>query len=111
MTTTRERRGAGSMRRTSCVPSPTAATATAQRFTFVFRDSPRREVAVQRRLVIAEHFDGWPAASIVGECVDANARRCTVAISTARPVTVEAVRGYLADCPHIEARTVEIAAE
>jgi hypothetical protein len=53
------RRGAGSMRHTSRVPSPTAAGDTARRFTFAFQDSPRREGQAKRREAIAEYVEGW----------------------------------------------------
>lgn len=99
------------MRVTSAVPSPTAAAGLARRFVFTFIDSPRREVALQRRLAVADYIDGLPSVWIVSECADAHARRCRVTLHAARPLTLDAVRDYLADCPHVVRGAVEIASQ
>lgn len=95
------------MRHTSRVPSPTAAAATARRFVFTFKDSPRRDVAAQRRQEIGDYLDGWSSIDIVCERVDAKARRCSVTLQAVRPLTLAAVRDYLADCPHVVRGSLE----
>jgi hypothetical protein len=95
------RRGAGSMRTPPRVPSPTAAGATARRFTFAFQDSPRREGQAKRREAIAEYVEGWAGAEIVAERRERDTLRCYVTFTTARAVAVEVAVEFIRECPHV----------
>ena len=95
------RRGAGSMRTPPRVPSPTAAGATARRFTFAFQDSPRREGQAKRREAIAEYVEGWAGAEIVAERRERDTMRCYVTFTTARAVAVEVAVEFIRECPHV----------
>lgn len=103
--------GAGSMRRTSRVPSPAAAGLPARRFAFQFVQASSRETPAQRRLAVAEYLEGWPSVRIVAEGPGDGKRRRRVVIALPRPLPLDAVRDYLADCPHVVRGTVEIVAE
>jgi hypothetical protein len=89
------------MRDTSTLPSPTAAGATARRFRFAFRDSPRPEVQASRREAIAAHLDGWAGCEIVNEHRPPGTLRCWVTFTTARRVPVEVAAAFVRECPHV----------
>ena len=101
------RRGAGSMRFTSRVPSPTAAAGTARRFTFAFTDSIRRAMQEQRRRAVADYIDGWADAVIVAERLERSAMQCHVTFTTRRAMPVRIVEQFIADCSHVVRGTVE----
>jgi len=105
------RRGAGSMRVTSRVPSPTAAGVTARRFTFAINDALRRDTQEKRRRAVADYLDGWAGAAIVAERVDRHTQRCHVTFTTARAMPVKVVQQFLADCPHVVKGSAEPVAE
>jgi hypothetical protein len=89
------------MRTPPRVPSPTAAGATARRFTFAFQDSPRREGQAKRREAIAEYVEGWAGAEIVAERRERDTLRCYVTFTTARAVAVEVAVEFIRECPHV----------
>lgn len=101
------RRGAGSMRVTSAVPSPTAAGVTARRFTFAFNDALRRDTQEKRRRAVADFLEEWAGAQIVAERVDRHTMRCHVVMTTARAVPVQTAEQFIAECPHVVKGSLE----
>jgi hypothetical protein len=83
------------------VPSPTVRGATARRFRFAFRDSPRREVQAKRRQAIADYLDGWAGCEIVSERREGDTLRVWVTFTTCRPVRVEIAEQFIRECPHV----------
>lgn len=105
------RRGAGLMRFTSRVPSPTAAGVTARRFTFAFADSIRREVQTKRRQAISDFLEQWAGSTIVAERVDRHTMRCHVTFTIVRHMPVNTVKQFIDECPHVVRGSLEPVAD